>query len=356
MRASASLLLLLGRLRASLARAGPNQLMDQVAHALQQFEVDARAANAPADQIETAKYALAACADDIVQNLPNEDGRVWTQHSMLARFFKERMGGDRFFKELERAKQNPAVNLGVLEIMHACLSLGFEGVYRASGDRGAAQGDPAGSIRNHLPRSVEDDRGSFPALAGPGPPPLGQPSPGSRLGGRGACGSRSARLLPVSAQRPLRAQAETLALRMAEIHPAGELTIARETIVKPPPDPKPRTSTQLRAHPRGAGQGNRRRARSAPTQSATTIFIRIGNVVLFPPGGAKVSNAFAPIAAKIAAALDREPGAIHVDGYTDADPIHTVAFPSNFELSDGARQIGRGDAETEASRIPDASR
>ena len=140
MRASASLLLLLGRLRASLARAGPNQLMDQVAQALQQFEVDARAANAPADQIETAKYALAACADDIVQNLPNEDGRVSTQHSMLARFFNERMGGDRFFKELERAKQNPAVNLGVLEIMHACLSLGFEGVYRASGGPGAAQG------------------------------------------------------------------------------------------------------------------------------------------------------------------------------------------------------------------------
>ena len=41
-----------------------------------------------------------------------------------------------------------------------------------------------------------------------------------------------------------------------------------------------------------------------------------------------------PIAAKIAAALDREPGAIHVEGYTDADPIHTVAFPSNFELSE----------------------
>jgi type VI secretion system protein ImpK len=56
-------------------------------------------------------------------------------------------------------------------------------------------------------------------------------------------------------------------------------------------------------------------------------------VVLFPSGGAKVSDAFTPIAAKIAAALDREPGAIHVDGYTDADPIHTVAFPSNFELS-----------------------
>ena len=70
------------------------------------------------------------------------------------------------------------------------------------------------------------------------------------------------------------------------------------------------------------------------TQSATTIFIRIGNVVLFPSGGAKVNDSFTPIAAKIASALDREPGAIRVDGYTDTDPIRTVAFPSNFELSE----------------------
>ncbi len=110
-RAAASLLLLLGRLRSSLARAGAGQLMDQVAHAIQQFEVDARAAGAPADQIEAAKYALAATADDIVQNLPSEDSRVWTQYSMLVRFFNERMGGVRFFQELDRAKQNPAVNL-----------------------------------------------------------------------------------------------------------------------------------------------------------------------------------------------------------------------------------------------------
>ena len=92
------------------------------------------------DQIDTAKYTLAATADDIVQNLPTADSRTWTQYSMLVRFFNERMGGVRFFKELERAKQNPAVNLGVLEVMHACFSLGFEGVYRASGGPGAAQG------------------------------------------------------------------------------------------------------------------------------------------------------------------------------------------------------------------------
>ena len=133
--------------------------MDQVAQAIEQFEIDARAAGAPNDQIETAKYALAATADDIVQNLPTADSRVWTQYSMLVRFFNERMGGVRFFKELERAKQNPAVNLGVLEIMHACLSLGFEGVYRASGGPGAAQGirrDLYETIRRAQPKAIED--------------------------------------------------------------------------------------------------------------------------------------------------------------------------------------------------------
>ena len=106
--------------------------MDQVAQSIVQFEADARAAGVPPEQINAAKYALAATADDIVQNLPSDDRHLWTQYSMLVRFFGERTGGVKFFQELERAKQNPAVNLGLLELMHACLCLGFEGVYRAS--------------------------------------------------------------------------------------------------------------------------------------------------------------------------------------------------------------------------------
>jgi len=68
-------------------------------------------------------------------------------------------------------------------------------------------------------------------------------------------------------------------------------------------------------------------------QTASTIFVRVGSLVLFQQGGATVSPGFAPIAKKIAAALDKEPGAITIDGYTDSDPVKTVQFPSNFELS-----------------------
>ena len=331
-RAAASLLLLLGRLRASLARAGAGQLMDQVAQAIQQFEVDARAGGAPPDQVETAKYALAATADDIVQNLPTEDSRVWTRYSMLVRFFNERMGGVRFFQELDRAKQNPAVNLGLLEIMHECLSLGFEGVYRATGGPGALQGirrDLYETIRRARAKTIEDLsphwRGQTIALAGS----RFQLPVWSVAAAAGVILLGTYLLL----RNMLAGQAEALALTMAQVHPDSEISIARETLVKPPPDPVAKSSTQLERI-RAALAKEILAGKVDAVQSATTIFIRIGNVVLFPSGGATVNDSFKPIAAKIAASLDKEPGAIHVDGYTDTDPIHTLAFPSNFELSE----------------------
>ena len=255
MRAAASLLVMLGRLRASLVRAGPNQLMDQVAQAIEQFEIDARAAGAPNDQIETAKYALAATADDIVQNLPTADSRTWTQYSMLVRFFNERMGGVRFFKELERAKQNPAVNLGVLEVMHACLSLGFEGVYRASGGPGAAQGlrrDLYETIRRAQPKAIED---SVAPLARPGRAAREHASSGSRLGCRRGCGGRVAWLLPLSAQRPHRSRRGARAEDGG--HPSGDGIDDRARNDREAAARSQAAGVDAtRAHPRGARQGN----------------------------------------------------------------------------------------------------
>jgi type VI secretion system protein ImpK len=333
MRASASLLLLLGRLRTSLARAGASQLMDQVAQAIQQFDFDARAAGAPADQIEIAKYALAACADDTVQNLPSEESRVWTQHGMLARYFNEQqMGGVRFFRELDRAKQNPVINLGLLEVMHACLSLGFEGANRETGSPVALQAirrDLYETIRQVQPKKMED---LSPHWRG-----LNIPLSDGRLQVPVWSVAAAAGVILLGSYLYLRnslsGQTEALALKMEQVHPNSELDIAREISVKPPPDPQPKTSTQLQRI--RAALAKQILARQVDAlQSATTIFVRIGNGVLFPAGGAKVNASFLPIAAKIGGALDREPGPIRVDGYTDSDPIATVVFPSNFALSE----------------------
>ena len=89
MRAAGPLLLLLGRLRVALLRAPFASLMEQVADAIKFFEKDIRSAGIPEAQANLAKYILCATADDIVQNIPTEDRHVWTQYSMLSRFFGE---------------------------------------------------------------------------------------------------------------------------------------------------------------------------------------------------------------------------------------------------------------------------
>lgn len=132
LRSAGPLLLLLGRLRVAIARASFASLMEQVADAIKFFEKDIRSAGISEVQANSAKYIICATADDIVQNIPTEDRHVWTQYSMLSRFFGERIGGVRFFDELTRLKQDPLVNYDLLELQHTCLALGFHGIHRTS--------------------------------------------------------------------------------------------------------------------------------------------------------------------------------------------------------------------------------
>src|SRR6201987_5531068 len=97
LRSAGPLLLLLGRLRVALARASFANLMEIVADSIKFFEKDIRAAGISEGQANTAKYIICATADDIVQNIPTEDRHVWTQYSMLSRFFGERIGAGRIF-------------------------------------------------------------------------------------------------------------------------------------------------------------------------------------------------------------------------------------------------------------------
>ncbi len=68
-------------------------------------------------------------------------------------------------------------------------------------------------------------------------------------------------------------------------------------------------------------------------QTGSFIIIRVCDLVLFESGQATVLDAFKPVAARVAATLDKEPGHIKIIGHTDNTAISTVRFPSNFELS-----------------------
>ncbi|TIX54268.1 MAG: type VI secretion system protein TssL, partial [Mesorhizobium sp.] len=52
------------------------------------------------------------------------------QHSMLSQFFHVAPTGSGFYQALNKILAAPEAHYDLLELMHACLSLGFEGQYR----------------------------------------------------------------------------------------------------------------------------------------------------------------------------------------------------------------------------------
>ena len=343
LRAAGPLLLLLGRLRSSLSSAPPAQLLGQVSETIEAYEPEVRAAGVSAEQARTAKYIVCAAADDIVQNIPGEDRHVWTQYSMLSRFFGERIGGVRFFEELDRAKLAPLVNYPILELMHACLALGFQGLYRTSGGGQASlqqiQRDLYEILRRVRPKVNQDlsPRWRGQALA-------------SRLNkievpvwAVAAVAGVLLFGLFVVLRFLLGGGSEATAEALSTLHPNTKLALERRVFAPPPPPPPPPPPDRIT-------QLQRIRARLAPEiaagkltaeQNATQIFVRVGDLVLFDSGQASVLDSFKPIIPRIAAALDPEPGEIKVVGHTDSVPLRTIRFQSNWHLSvERAKTVG----------------
>ncbi|MCW9014769.1 MAG: flagellar motor protein MotB [Gammaproteobacteria bacterium] len=61
--------------------------------------------------------------------------------------------------------------------------------------------------------------------------------------------------------------------------------------------------------------------------------VRIREKGSFPSGSANLNANFRPVMKKIAAAVAKTPGKIHISGHTDNIPISTFKFRSNWDLS-----------------------
>ena len=335
MRAAGPLLQLLGRLRVALMRASFASLMEQVADAVKFFETDIRSAGISEQQANTAKYILCATADDIVQHIPTEDRHVWTQYSMLSRFFGERIGGVRFFEILDHLKTDPLVNYPVLELQHACLALGFQGMHRTT----------AGGLANL--QLIQ--RNLYETLRRVRPKVMSDLSPNWR--GQALANRRQRIRVPVwmvaaiaaalltgvyfTLRELLSSRAENAAEVAMALHPSGAIELKRRVIAPPPPPPPPPPVdriTQLQRI-RNALALEKTACAMTADQTPSFIVIRVCDLVLFASGQANVLDAFKPVAARVAATLDKEPGRIRIVGHTDSSPMKSVRFPSNFELS-----------------------
>ncbi|MGQ0484947.1 MAG: type IVB secretion system protein IcmH/DotU [Hyphomicrobiales bacterium] len=326
------LLILLANLRISSQQTGIAALMDQVAQAIAGIEGRLRALNLPEQQVVTAKYALCATADDIVQNLPAIERNLWTQYSMLSRFFQVRTSGVGFFDELARIKANPALNCDLLELMHACMSLGFEGQYRAAGGDLALQ-----QVRRDVYQTIRHIRSR--AATDISPHWKGQQIAAAYIRRTvpvwAVAASAAALLLAVfvGLRLLLGDASDALAEKLAALSPGGKVELARATPVAPLEEITPPKSTQLQ-RVRAALASDIAGKRVSVTTAGRDIVVRLPNDLLFDRGSATLRDGVDDVLKRVADMLNGEKDEIRVVGYTDNTPIRsTIKFKNNQDLS-----------------------
>lgn len=340
LRAAGPLLLLLGRLRVQLSHASFANLMEQVAASIEDFEADTRASGVSAEQARSAQYIVCATADDIVQNIPAEERHVWAQYSMLSRFFGERTGGVRFFAELDKAKTDPVGNYDRLELLQACLAVGFQGVHRTSASGAATLQQIQRNLYETLRRTRQSDRAVSPRWQG-------QAIATETFGYRTplwAVGAVVGVLLLgffLLLRMLLAGSADAAATALVTVHPDTEIGIQRRVHAPPPPPPPPPPPESQ------AGQIQNALRADIADQSLTVVehggqvVIRLASA-LFAPGDAAVKPAFQAMLQRVGGLVEREAGTVRVVGHTDSAPIRTVRFPSNFQLSlERARAVAK---------------
>lgn len=338
--AAAPLLQLLARLRNAANPPDAGDLRERVVREVRAFEQRARDGGVPMELVRPAHYALCATIDDVVLNTPWGGAGDWQARALVATFHHGMTGGDRFFAVLEQMKQTPGTFLPVLELMYCCLALGFMGRHRQS-PRGPADLDRA---REDLYAVIARQRP--PVSPDLSPRWLGLAAPFRRTRGAvplwvgAAVALASVGAAYGWAATGLNAASDDLYARMLAAPPAAMPAIVRAAAIVPPPappSPEPTFLDRLRQFLKPDID----RGLVTVLGTPSTPVIRIRNHGMFASGAATLQPAIVPSLERIGTALKDQPGRIAVIGYTDNQPIRTVQFPSNFQLSGARAQAAR---------------
>jgi type VI secretion system protein ImpK len=321
---TAGALLLLGvQLRHSVSPPDATHLRDQVIAQVRKFETHANEVGLPAQTITAARYVLCAMLDESVLNAPWGEQSGWAQKTLLVTFHGESYGGAKFFQILERLCADFSKHIDLIELMYLCLALGFGGRYQIeSGGRTKladiqqdlyrrikAQRPPAADELAPHWRGIEDRRN-----------PLIRYVPLWVIAAAAACVLMIAFVIFYTrlntASEPSSAQVAQIGLESAT-----------------PPDnralpPVPHKSLKQLLSPEA--QAGKLTVDEQPNGSA---LVRLGAADMFASGGVDVSDSQMALMHAITAALNQVPGRVIVVGHTDDQPIHSLRFKDNFELS-----------------------
>ena len=135
---------------------------------------------------------------------------------------------------------------------------------------------------------------------------------------------------------------------------SNEITPERENPNAPKPPPPPAHPPDLAQSLNTLQQGLDSDLRSGKLQlrlDARGLIISLREKAFFASGDSAVAPDSLPMLAKIAAVVQSLPNSVRLEGHTDARPIHTSRFHSNWELS-AARSIAMLELLRDRFQIP----
>ncbi len=345
--ASASMLLsVVPTIRRTLSHQNPASLREYLLRAMAEFEAAARRANCSPEHILIGRYALCTMIDETVMVMPWGSSSSWSRESLLVTLHKEGFGGEKFFLLLEKALEDPRRNLPLIELMYACLALGFEGRYRVI-DNGRSQLE---ALRDRVYNVIRRERGEFDRDLSP-----------HWLGMQ-----KSAK--PLVRRIPPWIILALLGLFVFVFYFVYVVLLARSS------DPVFASVASIKADP-----GNLQRANSGPLEAPPPFVPRLRPLLLveiqqgllevfedareakvvlrgdsiYKSGSADPDPKLMPVLDRIGDELNKVPGFITVTGHTDNAPGGSLRFPSNYELSVGR---AKGIAERLLLTVKDPAR
>jgi type VI secretion system protein ImpK len=287
--------------------------------------------------VESAKYAVAATIDDLVMSKPWGGAGNWEGQKLVSALYSEVIGGERFFELLEEAEHYPDRAGDLVEFMYICLALGFEGAYRMPG-RTARSGLDTQRARAH--DSIRQRRAGFASALSPhwrgsdaARRPLREIVPLWLAGALSLAATAAAYAAAVFLIGGQTARAVDAA---SALTPVGEVEIValEAPAERPPPPPPPPQAERVEAFlaPEIADRVVEVEVAGGQTR------IRLVSTGMFASGRATLQTQYRPVLDRVAEALNREPGRVLVEGHSDAEPISTARFPSNYHLSEARAQ------------------
>lgn len=318
--AASPLLLLAGQLRGTLSVPDLGGLRRHALDEIRRFEERAKSSRIQNEVVLAARYVLCASLDEAVLSTPWGAQSEWAQQPLLVALHREAWGGEKFFEMLDRMAQEPDRHIDLMELQYLCLALGFGGKYQV-----AARGDARlAEIKQGLYRSIRTKRET--------------PPPDLSLRWRGVEDRRNRliRYVPwwVIGAAALAILAVTFAVYYARLGNAAAPVHAElakvglegfTAAVAAAPASGPTLKTLL-------APDEARGALSVEEQGGRTLVTLLARD-LFVSGSATPSAAYSDLLQRLADALNKVPGRVLVVGHTDDQPLTSLRYRNNFELS-----------------------